>query len=63
MEYWSSSKWLIGGILVTLLIVVIWFPLLFMSFISSAYISNLPVEVTFTLAVGGYQVRTQEANT
>lgn len=55
MPYWSSSKWLIGGILVTLLIVVIWFPLLLMSFINSAYISNRPVEVTFTLTVGGYQ--------
>jgi len=53
--YWTSSKWLIGGILLTLLIVVIWFPLLLMSFISSAYISNKPVEVTFTLTIGGYQ--------
>lgn len=57
MKYWASSKILLGGLLVFLLIVVIWFPLLFMSFINSAYISNIPVDATFTLTVGGYQVR------
>ena len=56
MKYWASSKILLGGLLVFLLIVVIWFPLLFMSFINSAYISNIPVDATFTLSVGGYQV-------
>jgi len=55
MKYWASSKILLGGLLVFLLIVVIWFPLLFMSFINSAYISNIPVDATFTLSVGGYQ--------
>eukprot|EP00794_Sanderia_malayensis_P018687 gene18687-20574_t len=55
MKYWASSKILLGGLLVFLLIVVIWFPLLFMSFINSAYISNTPVDATFTLTVGGYQ--------
>ena len=57
MKYWASSKILLGGLLIFLLIVVIWFPLLFMSFINSAYISNIPVDATFTLSVGGYQVR------
>ena len=56
MRYWPSSKIFVGGLLIVLLIVVIWFPLLFMSFINSAYIDNKPVEATFTLSVGGYQV-------
>ena len=57
MRYWVSSKWLLGGLLVVLLIVVIWFPLLFMSFVNAAYIANLPMDATFTLSIGAYQVQ------
>ena len=39
-----------------LLVIVIWFPLLFMSYINSVYTSNLPQDATFTLSIGGYQV-------
>lgn len=53
--YWKTSKWLIGGLLVILLVLVLWFPLLLMSFIKTAYVSSHPVEVTFTLTLGGYQ--------
>ncbi|XP_065675959.1 piezo-type mechanosensitive ion channel component 2-like [Hydra vulgaris] len=55
LHYWTTSKWLIGGLLVALLIGVIWFPLLFMSFINSSYIYSPPTEATFTLTLGGYQ--------
>ena len=41
-----------------LLVIVIWFPLLFMSYINSVYTSNLPQDATFTLSIGGYQVCT-----
>lgn len=50
------SKWGLGGLLVALLVIVIWFPLLFMSYINSVYTSNLPQDATFTLSIGGYQV-------
>ena len=52
------SKWGLGGLLVALLVIVIWFPLLFMSYINSVYTSNLPQDATFTLSIGGYQVCT-----
>ena len=39
-----------------LLVLVIWFPLLLMSYINSVYTSNLPNDATFSLTIGGYQV-------
>lgn len=54
-KYWTISKWGLGGLLVALLVIVIWFPLLFMSYINSVYTSNLPQDATFTLSIGGYQ--------
>jgi len=54
-KYWTLSKWGLGGLLVALLVIVIWFPLLFMSYINSVYTSNLPQDATFTLSIGGYQ--------
>lgn len=57
-KYWTMSKWGLGGLLVALLVIVIWFPLLFMSYINSVYTSNLPQDATFTLSIGGYQVGT-----
>lgn len=54
-KYWTVSKWGLGGLLVALLVIVIWFPLLFMSYINSVYTSNLPQDATFTLSIGGYQ--------
>lgn len=54
-KYWTLSKWGLGGLLVALLVIVIWFPLLLMSYINSVYTSNLPQDATFTLSIGGYQ--------
>ncbi|KAL9975258.1 hypothetical protein ACROYT_G012400 [Oculina patagonica] len=54
-KYWTMSKWGLGGLLVALLVIVIWFPLLFMSYINSVYTANLPQDATFTLSIGGYQ--------
>lgn len=55
-KYWTLGKWGLGGLLVALLVIVIWFPLLFMSYINSVYASILPQDATFTLSIGGYQV-------
>ncbi|XP_074617953.1 piezo-type mechanosensitive ion channel component 1-like isoform X1 [Acropora palmata] len=54
-KYWTLGKWGLGGLLVALLVIVIWFPLLFMSYINSVYASILPQDATFTLSIGGYQ--------
>ncbi|EDO30292.1 predicted protein [Nematostella vectensis] len=58
-KYWMLSKWTVGGLLVALLVIVIWFPLLFMSYINSVYTSNPPQDATFTLSIGGYQPQRQ----
>ncbi|XP_031574449.1 piezo-type mechanosensitive ion channel component 2-like [Actinia tenebrosa] len=54
-KYWILSKCTLGGLLIMLLVLVIWFPLLLMSYINSVYTSNPPQDATFTLSIGGYQ--------
>ncbi|CAF1213486.1 unnamed protein product [Rotaria magnacalcarata] len=48
------SKYGIGGSLLALLILLIWFPLLFFSFTSSFYEPNPPTEVSVEIKLGGY---------
>ena len=55
-EYSVYSKWGLGGLIVIILVLIIWFPLLLMSYINSVYTTSLPSDATFTLTIGGYQV-------
>ncbi|CAM4812248.1 unnamed protein product [Rotaria magnacalcarata] len=48
------TKYGVGGSLLTLLILLIWFPLLFFSFSSSFYQPNPPTEVNVEIKVGPY---------
>ena len=48
------SKYGVGGSLLALLILLIWFPLLFFSFTSSFYLPNPPKEVNVEIKLGGY---------
>jgi hypothetical protein len=50
-------KYGVGGTLLVLLILLIWFPLLFFSFTSSFYQSNPPKEVYMDVKLDGYLVR------
>jgi len=51
------TKYGVGGSLLVLLILLIWFPLLFFSFSSSFYLPNPPTEVNVEVKLGGYLVR------
>jgi hypothetical protein len=53
----KSTKYGVGGSLLALLILLIWFPLLFFSFTSSFYERNPPIEVNVEIKLGGYLVR------
>ncbi|CAF0821922.1 unnamed protein product [Adineta steineri] len=48
------TKYGLGGSILILLILLIWFPLLFFSFSSSFYQPNPPKEVTVEIKLGGY---------
>ncbi|CAF3646268.1 unnamed protein product [Rotaria sordida] len=48
------AKYGVGGSLLALLILLIWFPLLFFSFTSSFYQPNPPTEVSVEIKLGGY---------
>ncbi|CAF0897645.1 unnamed protein product [Adineta ricciae] len=48
------TKYGVGGSLLALLILLIWFPLLFFSFSSSFYQPNPPKEVNVEIKLGGY---------
>ena len=50
------TKYGVGGSLLALLILLIWFPLLFFSFSSTFYQPNPPKEVTVEIKLGGYLV-------
>ncbi|CAF1290006.1 unnamed protein product [Adineta steineri] len=50
----KTTKYGVGGSLLALLILLIWFPLLFFSFTSSFYQSNPPKEVNVEIKLGGY---------
>ncbi|CAF1085642.1 unnamed protein product [Adineta ricciae] len=50
----KATKYGVGGSLLALLILLIWFPLLFFSFTSSFYQPNPPIEVNVEIKLGGY---------
>ena len=50
------TKYGIGGLLLAILILLIWFPLLFFSFTSSFYQPNPPIEVNVEIKLDGYLV-------
>ena len=52
----SLIKYGVGGLLLVLIIFIIWFPLVIFSFANTVYISNPPVGVTASIAIGGFQV-------
>ena len=52
-------KYGLGGMIVALLICIVWFPLLFMSLVKSvAGVVNRPLDVSLTITLAGFQVRT-----
>ncbi|XP_078337037.1 piezo-type mechanosensitive ion channel component 2-like isoform X2 [Crassostrea virginica] len=51
----SLIKYGVGGLLLVLIIFIIWFPLVIFSFANTVYISNPPVGVTASIAIGGFQ--------
>lgn len=51
----SLIKYGVGGLLLVLIIFIIWFPLVIFSFANTVYISNPPVVVTASIAIGGFQ--------
>ncbi|XP_061162541.1 piezo-type mechanosensitive ion channel component 2-like [Saccostrea echinata] len=51
----SLIKYGVGGLLLVLVIFIIWFPLVIFSFANTVYVSNPPVAVTVSIAIGGFQ--------
>ncbi|KAL5249603.1 hypothetical protein ACHWQZ_G018461 [Mnemiopsis leidyi] len=51
----AYMKYGIGGLIVLLLILIIWFPLLFMSVVTTNSIPNPPTGFTCSLSVGGFE--------
>ena len=50
----SWTKYIVGGLLLFLLILIIWFPLLVFSLFTQSYEKNLPTEVTLSVGFEGY---------
>ena len=55
----AYMKYGIGGFLVLLLILIIWFPLLFMSVVTTNSIPNPPTGFSCSLSVGGFEVESR----
>ncbi|XP_056011934.1 piezo-type mechanosensitive ion channel component 1-like isoform X4 [Ostrea edulis] len=51
----SLVKYGVGGLLLVLIILIIWFPLVIFSFANTVYISNPPMVVTASIAIPGFQ--------
>ena len=53
---WPSFKYSGGGLLLILLILIMWFPLAFMSIVQTvAGVTNVPKEATISLSLNGYE--------
>ena len=52
-------KILLGGLLLTGLVLLIWGPLLVISFINTTSLANRPVAATLSLQLDGYEVNPQ----
>ena len=52
-------KILLGGLLLTGLVLLIWGPLLVISFINTTSLANHPVAATLSLQLDGYEVNPQ----
>ncbi|CAG5122569.1 unnamed protein product, partial [Candidula unifasciata] len=51
----TAVKYLAGGALLISIIAIVWFPLLFFSFLHMVFIRNPPLEATMTISIDGYQ--------
>eukprot|EP00118_Oscarella_pearsei_P024120 m.299204 g.299204 ORF g.299204 m.299204 type:complete len:2308 (+) comp40787_c0_seq2:130-7053(+) len=51
----NLTKGFLGGIFILFIVLIIWFPLLFISLINSSSVANTPREVTVELTLAGYQ--------
>ncbi|XP_065833236.1 piezo-type mechanosensitive ion channel component 1-like isoform X2 [Oscarella lobularis] len=51
----NLTKFCLGGIFILFIVVIIWFPLLFISLINSSSVPNRPREVSVGLSLAGYQ--------
>ncbi|EDQ91516.1 uncharacterized protein MONBRDRAFT_2570, partial [Monosiga brevicollis MX1] len=50
-----SKKFLAGGLLFVLLLIVVWFPLLLISLVNQSAVSNLPTSVDISLEINDYE--------
>jgi hypothetical protein len=49
------TKFILGSVLILVLVIVLWFPLLWISLLNSSSVPNRPVEVSVELKVGGFE--------
>ena len=50
------TKFIIGTVLILVLVIVLWFPLLWISLVNSSAVANRPTEVSVELSLAGYEV-------
>ncbi|XP_062503663.1 piezo-type mechanosensitive ion channel component 1-like isoform X2 [Corticium candelabrum] len=49
------TKFIIGTVLILVLVIVLWFPLLWISLVNSSAVANRPTEVSVELSLAGYE--------